>query len=53
MVIASSLFLSAALTKLIAGITGSGDIRFAHVVYTSVGQNVVILLAAVVAAVSG
>ena len=52
-VIASSLFLSAALTKLIAGITGSGDIRFAHVVYTSVGQNVVILLAAVVAAVLG
>ncbi len=52
-VIAGSLFLSAVLTKLIAGITGSGDIRFAHVVYTSVGQNAVILLAAVVAAVLG
>jgi dTMP kinase len=52
-VIASSLFLSAALTKLIGDVTGSGDIRFAHVVYTSVGQNVVILLAAVVAAVLG
>ena len=50
-VIASSPFLSAALTKLIGDVTGSGDIRFAHVVYTSVGQNVVILLAAVVAAV--
>jgi dTMP kinase len=46
-------FLSAALTKLIAGITGSGDVKFAHVVYTSVGQNVVILLAAVIAALLG
>ncbi len=52
-VIASSLFLSAALTKLIGDVTGSGDIRFAHVVYTSVGQNVVILVAAVVAAILG
>ncbi len=50
LVIAAVGFLSAALTKLIAGITGSGDVRFAHVVYTSVGQNVVILLAAVLAA---
>ena len=52
-VIASSLFLSAALTKLIGDVTGSGDVKFAHVVYTSVGQNVVILLAAAVAAILG
>ncbi len=52
-VIAAVGFLSAALTKLIGGLTGSGDVRFAHVVYTSVGQNVVILLAAAVAAVLG
>ena len=52
-VIAVVPFLSAALTKLIAGATGSGDVRFAHVVYTSVGQNAVILLAAVLAAFLG
>jgi len=52
-VIAVVLFLSAAFTKLIAGITGSGDVKFAHVVYASVGQNVVILLAAAIAAVLG
>jgi dTMP kinase len=52
-VIAAVGFLSLAITKLIAGITGSGDVRFAHVVYTSVGQNVVILLAAVIAALLG
>ena len=46
-------FLSAAFTKLIADATGSGDVRFAHVVYTSVGQNVVILLAAALAAFLG
>jgi dTMP kinase len=52
-VIAAVLFLSAAFTKLIAGITGSGDVKFAHVVYASVGQNVVILLGAAVAAALG
>jgi len=52
-VIAAVGFISAGLTKLIAGITGSGDIRFAHVVYTSVGQNAVILLAAILAAALG
>jgi dTMP kinase len=52
-VIAAVGFLSAAFTKLIAGITGSGDVKFAHVVYASVGQNVVILLAAALAAVLG
>jgi dTMP kinase len=52
-VIAVVPFLSAAFTKLISGITGSGDVHFAHVVYTSVGQNVVILLAAALAAFLG
>jgi len=52
-VIAAVLFLSAAFTKLIAGLTGSGDVKFAHVVYASVGQNVVILLGAGVAAALG
>jgi dTMP kinase len=52
-VIAVVPFLSAAFTKLISGVTGSGDVRFAHVVYTSVGQNVVILLAAALAAFLG
>ncbi len=46
-------FLSAAFTKLIADATGSGDVKFAHVVYASVGQNVVILLAAALAAFLG
>jgi dTMP kinase len=52
-VIAVVPFLSAGFTKLIAGATGSGDVRFAHVVYASVGQNVVILLAAALAAFLG
>jgi len=52
-VITAVAFLSAAFTKLISGLTGSGDVRFAHVVYTSVGQNVVILLAAALAAFLG
>ncbi|HYB14257.1 MAG TPA: dTMP kinase [Streptosporangiaceae bacterium] len=52
-VIAAVAFLSAAFTKLIAGITGSGNVKFAHVVYASVGQNVVILLGAGVAAALG
>ena len=48
-VIAAVPFLSAAFTKLIAGLTGSGDVKFAHVVYASAGQNLVILLAALMA----
>jgi dTMP kinase len=52
-VIAAVPFLSAGFTKLIAGATGSGNVHFAHVVYTSVGQNVVILLAALLAALLG
>ena len=52
-VIAAVPFLSAGFTKLIADITGSGDVRFAHVVYRSVGENLVILLAAALAAFLG
>jgi dTMP kinase len=52
-VIAVVPFLSAAFTKLIGGLTGSGNVHFAHVTYASVGQNVVLLLAAAAAAILG
>jgi len=52
-VIAVVPFLSAAFTKLIGGVTGSGNVHFAHVTYASVGQNLVILLAAAAAAILG
>ena len=52
-VIAIVPFLSAGFTKLISTITGSGDVRIANVSYNSAGQNVVILLAAVVVAFVG
>ncbi|HEX6454766.1 MAG TPA: dTMP kinase [Trebonia sp.] len=52
-VIAIVPFLSAAFTKAIAAMTGSGDVKIGHVVYFSAGQNVVILLAAVVVAFVG
>ncbi|HEX8007191.1 MAG TPA: dTMP kinase [Trebonia sp.] len=52
-VIAVVPFLSAAFTKGIQFLTGSGDVRIGHVVYVSAGQNVVILLAAAVAAFVG
>jgi dTMP kinase len=52
-VIAAVPFLSAAFTAAIKAITGSGDVRVGHVVYGSAGQNVVILLAAVVVAFVG
>jgi dTMP kinase len=51
--IAISGFLSTGITKLIAGMTGSGDIKIGHIVYASAGQNLVILLGALVAAVLG
>jgi len=51
--IAISGFLSTGFTKLIASITGSGSVKIGHVVYTSAGQNVVLLLGALVAAVLG
>jgi len=52
-VIAFVPFLSAGFTKAIAWLTGSGDVKIGHVVYFSAGQNVVILLAAVVVAFVG
>ena len=53
LVIASVPFLSAGFTKLIESITGSGNVKIGDVRYISAGQNVVILLAAVVAALLG
>ncbi len=53
LVIAVVPFLSAAFTKLIAGVSGSGNVKIGNIVYTSVGYNVVILLAAVIAALLG
>ncbi len=52
-VIAGSGLLSVAVTKLIASVTGSGDVKVGNVTYSNAGQNVVILLAAVVAAYLG
>jgi dTMP kinase len=53
LVIAVVPFLSVAFTKLIAASTGSGSVKVGNVVYASAGQNVVILLAAVLAIVLG
>ena len=52
-VIAAVPFLSAAFTAAIKAITGSGNVRIGHVVYASAGQNLVILLAAVLVAFVG
>jgi dTMP kinase len=46
-------FLSAGFTKLIAAISGSGNVKIGNVVYVSAGYNVVILLGAAVAALLG
>jgi dTMP kinase len=48
-VIAAVPFLSAGFTKLIASVNGTGDVKIGSITYTSAGQNVVILLAALVA----
>ena len=48
-VIAVVPFLSAGFTKLIASLNGTGNVKIGNVTYASAGQNVVILLAAVVA----
>jgi len=53
LVIAVSGVLSTAFTKVIADITGSGNVRIGSVTYHSVGQNVVLLLAALGAATCG
>ncbi|HEX6518433.1 MAG TPA: dTMP kinase [Streptosporangiaceae bacterium] len=52
-VIAVVPFLSALFTNLISGLSGKGDVKIGNVVYVSAGQNVVILLAAVAAALLG
>ena len=52
-VIAVTPLLSSAFTKLIAAITGSGDVKIGHVTYVSAGQNLVILIAAAIAAYVG
>ena len=52
-VIAASGFLSTGFTKLISGLTGSGSVTVGNVVYASAGQNVVLLLGALVAAACG
>ena len=48
-VIAASLAASVGLTRAIASLNGTGNIKIGNVTYASAGQNVVILLAAVVA----
>ncbi len=52
-VIAAAGFLATGFTKLISGLTGSGNVTVGNVVYASAGQNVVLLLGALVAAVCG
>jgi dTMP kinase len=53
LVIAVSGVVASGFTKLISDITGSGNVQIGQVVYHSVGQNVVLLLAAGVAAACG
>jgi dTMP kinase len=48
-VIAVVPFLSAGLTRVIAALNGTGNVKIGNITYASAGQNVVILLAAVVA----
>jgi dTMP kinase len=52
-VIAIVPFISAAFTKAISGLNGTGNVKIGNVTYASAGQNVVILLAAAVAALLG
>jgi dTMP kinase len=52
-VIAIVPFLSAAFTKLIVALNGTGNVKIGNITYASAGQNVVILLAAAVAALLG
>jgi dTMP kinase len=48
-VIAAVPFLSVLFTRMIAGLTGTGNVTIGNITYVSAGQNVVILLAALVA----
>jgi len=52
-VIAVVPFVSALITRVISAASGSGDVKIGNVVYYSAGQNLVILLAAAVAALLG
>jgi dTMP kinase len=52
-VIAIVPFLSAGFTKLISGLNGTGNVKIGSITYASAGQNVVILLAAALAALLG
>ena len=52
-VIAAAGLLATGFTKLISSLTGSGNVTVGHVVYASAGQNVVLLLGALVAAACG
>jgi dTMP kinase len=53
LVIAVSGVVASGFTKLISDITGSGNVQIGQIVYHSAGQNVVLLLAATVAAACG
>src|SRR6201994_2207127 len=53
LVIAVSPFLSKAFTELIRSATGSSNVKIGGVVYASAGQNVVLLLAALIAVLVG
>jgi len=48
-VIAAVPFLSALFTRMIASVNGTGDVKIGNITYVSAGQNLVILLAALVA----
>jgi dTMP kinase len=48
-VIAAVPFLSALFTRMIASVNGTGNVKIGNITYVSAGQNVVILLAALVA----
>jgi dTMP kinase len=52
-VIAVALSASVGLTRAIASLNGTGNVKIGNITYASAGQNVVILLAAVVAALLG
>jgi dTMP kinase len=52
-VIAVVPFISAGLTQIIKTVSGTGDVRFAHVAYINAGQNATLLLAALLVAYVG
>jgi dTMP kinase len=52
-VIAVVPFLSALISRIVSAASGSGDVKIGNVIYYSAGQNLVILLAAAIAALLG